>query len=80
VFEISPLRAAETFAAVNTNGSQRGGRPVIQFFAERLGQATVTQGAEWNPVIADDFILVPAPKPQEPSRPIVIRFKTGKAL
>lgn len=80
VYEVSPQRAAETFAPVNTNGSQRGGRPVIQFFAERLGQATVTQGAEWNPVITDDFILVPAPKPKEPSHPIVIRFKAGKAF
>ncbi|MCC7376673.1 MAG: hypothetical protein IT581_18585 [Verrucomicrobiales bacterium] len=79
VFEVHPLRAAETFAPVSTNGSQRGGRPVIQFFTDRIGKATVTAGAEWNPVITDDFILVPAPKPKDPVRDIVIRFKAAKA-
>lgn len=65
--EIVPQAGAATFAPVNTNGSQRGGRPIVQFFDRRIDPATVaiTAGAELKPVITDDFLLIPLPKAGE---------------
>ena len=54
-------RGNKSFAPVNTNGSQRGGRPIVQFLPERIGKVDLLEGADLSPVIADDFILVPNP-------------------
>lgn len=58
---VTPNAGATSFAPINTNGSQRGGRPVIAFFPERLKNPKITGGMEWNPVLTDDFLLVPNP-------------------
>ena len=61
--EITPKAGAKTYRPVNTNGSQRGGRPIVQFFDHRIDPATVkiTAGADMKPLITDDFILIPLP-------------------
>jgi hypothetical protein len=74
VFEIRPKRGASSFEPVNRNGSQRGGRPFVHFFAERLGDIQILQGAELEPVITDDFILVPNPGRCDPSRSYRVEF------
>ena len=63
-FTITPLAGAVSWKAVNKNGSQRGGRPIIQFLEKRIDpkKVKITAGAELHPVIADDFILVPLPE------------------
>jgi zinc protease len=77
---VKPLLGAQTYATVNHNGSQRGGRPVIQFFDQRIDPHSVkiTAGAEWNPVISDDFILVPLPA-ADSDKPVEIRFTASLA-
>ena len=65
-------RGGKSFAAVNTNGSQRGGRPVVEFLPERVSDIKVIEGEEWGPVIVDDFILVPNPGKGESLK---VRFK-----
>jgi hypothetical protein len=59
---------------VNNNGSQRGGRPVVEFLPKRIDPAKVkiTAGSELKPVITDDFILVPLP--DKTDGPGVVRF------
>lgn len=76
--EITPLAGAESFAPINTNGSQRGGRPIVRFFDHRIDPDTIviTEGADLNPVIADDFILIPLPTSAK--KPFKIVF-TAKA-
>ncbi len=66
--KITPLLGKESFATVNANGSQRGGRPIIQFLEKRIDPASVkmTTGAELHPVFADNFILIPLPKTCDP--------------
>ncbi len=61
-FEIKPNLGEKTFEPVNHNGSQRGGRPIIQFFPGRLKNVRLVDGAELIPVISDNFILVPNPR------------------
>lgn len=59
---ITPKAGADTFKTVNKNGSQRGGRPIVALLPRRIGKATIESGAELNPVITDDFVLVPLPE------------------
>ncbi|MFM8735208.1 MAG: hypothetical protein ACKOC8_08450 [Pirellulales bacterium] len=75
---ITPLTGAASFAPVNTNGSQRGGRPIVQFLPHRIGAATIVEGAEWRPIVTDDFVLVPLP-PAGHADPIRIVFRSTSA-
>ena len=59
----------------NTNSSQRGWRPMVEHFPSHLKDIEVISGANLNPVIADDFILVPNPRDCDPEREYEIVFK-----
>ncbi len=72
---VTGRRGKDSFKPINTNGSQRGGRPVIHFFPERMNgakKAAILAGSEWSPVITDDFILVPNPGKGES---LVVKFR-----
>lgn len=75
--EIEPARGATSFEPTNTNGSQRGGRPVVAYLPHRVRDVEIVEGAEFHPTITDDFILVPQPKPsdQQPAIRVVFRAK-----
>lgn len=75
---VTPLVGPASFATVNGNGSQRGGRPVVQFLPRRIRAAEVLEGAAWEPVITDDFVLVPLP-PAGTAEPIRIVFRARPA-
>jgi zinc protease len=74
--EIIPRRGAASFAPVNTNGAQRGGRPVVHFLPRRVGDVRLLEGADLAPVIADDFVLVPLPRTCDPERTYRVVFRT----
>lgn len=78
-FEIRPNRGQRTFAPISLNGSQRGGRPIIHFLPRRLREARVIEGADLEPVITDNFILVPNPRECDPARKyrVVFQAKSG---
>ena len=79
-FTIEPCRGKETFQPINTNGSQRGGRPIIEFFPRRLTNIELLEGDDLQPVIADDFLLVPNPGECNPNRTYQIRFKAKEVI
>ena len=72
-------RGTKSFAPVNMNGSQRGGRPMLAYLPYRIQNVKVLQGGELKPVVTDDFILVPNPKTSEPEKEYVVRF-TGDRI
>lgn len=74
-FEIKPNRGEATFKPIDTNGSQRGGRPIVGFFPARLKDVEIVSGADLNPVITDDFILIPNPLTCDPKREYKVVFK-----
>ncbi|MCA9059867.1 MAG: hypothetical protein KDA85_15275, partial [Planctomycetaceae bacterium] len=76
-FTITPRRDRQSFAPVNTNGSQRGGRPIVQLLARRLQNLQLLEGSQWAPVLADDFVLVPNPGPDVDPQEITIRFSAS---
>lgn len=74
-FTVTPLLGPESYQPVNRNGVQRGYRPFIAFFDQRIGSAEILSGKEWNPLITDNFILVPNPPNKKPAEPIEIVFR-----
>ncbi len=60
-FTVTGNRGEKSFAPVNRNGSQRGGRPILQFLPARVAEVEIIEGKELHPVITDDFILIPNP-------------------
>jgi hypothetical protein len=73
--EITPNRGTASFKPINTNGSQRGWRPFVHFLPRRVEHVEILAGPDLEPVITDDFILVPNPRRCDPSRKYVVRFK-----
>lgn len=73
-FEIQPRRGQESFAPVNLNGVQRGGRPFIAFLPHRVRDVKIVHGEELHPVVTDDFILVPRPEECDPNREYRVVF------
>ncbi|MCS5680095.1 MAG: hypothetical protein NZ603_09375 [Acidimicrobiales bacterium] len=71
---VTPRDGPRSFAPVNTNGSQRGGRPIVQFLPQRLADMELVTGEQWRPVITDTFILVPLPPPSQ-AEPVVVTFR-----
>ncbi|MDF1842830.1 MAG: hypothetical protein P1U77_15450 [Rubripirellula sp.] len=71
---VVPKRGGDSFKPVNTNGAQRGWRPIVQLLDHRIGDVQIVEGEELSPVVADDFILVPNPRTVDPSRTYRIRF------
>jgi zinc protease len=73
---ITPQAGKETFAPVDTNGSQRGGRPLVLLLPRRFASIELLEGEAWKPVTGDDFILLPNPGAETaPPEKIVIRFR-----
>jgi zinc protease len=72
---IIPNRGEQSFLPVNTNGSQRGWRPIIQFLPHRIRNVEILDGADLDPVVSDDFVLIPNPRTCQPSQDYVVRFR-----
>jgi len=77
-FTITPQAGKDSFKPVNMNGSQRGGRPIVAYFPERLKGLKVIEGGDLKPVLTDDFILVPNPMNYDSSRKYVVKFEGEK--
>ena len=75
---IVPKAGEATFLPVNTNGAQRGWRPMVQFLPDRLEMLELLEGADLNPVIADDFVLIPNPRKCDLTREYVVKFRARK--
>ncbi|MFG0262880.1 MAG: hypothetical protein ACF788_10865 [Novipirellula sp. JB048] len=77
-FVITPNRGEDSFKPLNTNGSQRGGRPFIGWLPHRIKDIEIIHGSDLEPVITDDFILVPNPQDVDPTRDYRIEFTATK--
>jgi zinc protease len=75
---IKPNRGKDSFKPVNTNGSQRGWRPVIQFLPHRVKDVEFQAGEDLKPTVTDDFILIPNPRECDPQRQYIVRFNAKR--
>ena len=67
-------RGQESFKPINTNGSQRGWRPIVQFLPHRIRNVKILDDNKLSPVVTDDFILVPNPRTYDSGKMYQIRF------
>jgi zinc protease len=72
--DIKPNRAADSFKAVNTNGSQRGGRPFIAWLPCRIADPKLVEGSDLKPLVAPRFVLVPNPGQCDPAKSYRVVF------
>ena len=77
-FEIKPKRGPRTFEPINTNGSQRGGRPVVHLLPHRIKNVRIVEGEELRPLITDNFLLVPNPGKCDPQRRYRVVFHAAR--
>lgn len=71
---ITPQIGSRSFEPVNTNGAQRGWRPIVQLLDHRIQNVTMISGDDLEVVVADDFILMPNPRVVDKNREYVIKF------
>jgi hypothetical protein len=72
---IEPTAGPRTFVPVDTNGSQRGGRPLVAFLPRHAAGWEVVAGPA-RVLAADDFVVLPNPGPEAPvPERIVVRLK-----
>jgi zinc protease len=76
--EIMPRLGESTFRPVNTNGSQRGGRPIVQFLPQRVRDIEIVEGKDLRPVITDDFVLIPNPRESRPGQTLRVVFRASE--
>ena len=79
-FTIKPNRGKDSFKPVNENGAQRGWRPIVQFLPHRIQNIEIVEGSDLNPIVTDDFILVPNPRECDPEKSYKITFKASPVL
>jgi zinc protease len=77
--EIIPQRAEKTFQPLNTNGSQRGGRPIFQLLPHRVRDVVILEGADLHPLVTDNFVLVPLPESQASPGTYRVSFRAAAA-
>jgi len=77
-FKICGNRGEDSFKPINANGSQRGWRPIVEFLPFRLKDIEIVDDGGLDPVITDDFILIPNPREYDPGRRYEIRFKATR--
>lgn len=75
---ITPNRGEDSFQPINTNGAQRGWRPIVHWLPERVTDVKIISGEDCKPVVTDDFILVPNPRTCDPSRTYEVIFSATK--
>lgn len=73
--EIKPLSGEQSFEPVNQNGSERGWRPFVHFFPNRLKDIEIISGKEFSPVITDTFVLMPNPRVCDPNKTYRVEFR-----
>jgi zinc protease len=73
-FTITPNQGEASFDTVNNNGSQRGGRPFVGFFDQRIKNIKITRGHELHPIVTDNFVLLPRPLKCDPTQEYKVTF------
>ena len=79
-FTVTGRRGADSFKPVNTNGSQRGWRPIVEIFPARLSHIEMLEDGGLSPLIADDFLLIPNPRTYDGTRDHVVRFRARRMV
>ena len=72
--EIIPLEGEKSYDTIDTNGSQRGGRPFVAFLPKRINPQIFRTTDHSQALLADDFILVPRPVASSKAKTIRVEW------
>lgn len=75
VIEITPLEGENSYEAIDTNGSQRGGRPFLAFLPQRIEPSAYASTNHPGALLGDDFVLIPRPAPGTRALPLRIEWR-----
>ncbi len=75
VIEITPLEGEKSYEPIDTNGSQRGGRPFVAFLPQRIDPTKWENATHKDAVLGDDFVLIPRPTPGTKAQPIRVEWR-----
>lgn len=75
IIEITPIEGDKSYEPIDTNGSQRGGRPFLAFLPKRIDPVAFASKESSNALLADDFVLVPRPAAGAKAQPIRIEWR-----
>jgi len=75
VIEITPLEGVKSYEPIDTNGSQRGGRPFVAFLPQRIDPKTFATTNDPHALLGDDFVLIPRPAPGTKAQPIRVEWR-----
>ena len=77
LLEITPLNKDSSYTTIDTNGSQRGGRPLIAFLPEVInpGDFELVTVTQTKPILGDDFVLFPRPVINDEPVPLEAKWK-----
>ena len=73
---IEPKNGAKTFNFDASKGSEYNNRPFVQIFPNRVEDAKIVSGAEFKPVVVDNFILVPQSEESTTGEAFTIQVST----
>jgi hypothetical protein len=76
--EIIPLEGDKSYEAIDTNGSQRGGRPFVAFLPRRIDPAAWESTNDDAALLGDDFVLLPRPPAGTKAQAIRVEWKAKK--
>ena len=77
-FTVTPRLGEKSFVPINTNGSERGHRPIVALLPHRIRDARILEGGDLKAVLTDNFLLMPLPGTYEPGRVYKIVFKATR--
>ncbi len=75
---ITPNRGENSFKPINTNGAQRGWRPIVALLPHRVQNVKVIAGGNLQPVVTDDFVLIPNPRVCDTDREYRVVFSASR--
>jgi zinc protease len=77
LLEIAPLNKESSYTTIDTNGSQRGGRPFIAFLPENINpeEYDYVSDDRYKPILGDDFVLFPRPENDPKPVPLSAQWK-----
>ncbi len=73
---ISPLRGDKSYSLVDPNDAERAGRPFFQFLPRRVADVKILEGEEFQPVITENFVMIPKFNPIPKDKPFVVKFSS----
>lgn len=77
LLEIAPLNKESSYTTIDTNGSQRGGRPFIAFLPKDINpeEYELVSASRYNPILGNDFVLLPRPENDPKPTHLEVRWK-----